>query len=525
MRKRVLIPCLVALAAVIVFFVAVSNAGDERALHKLPKAERAARIKGAFEAVRVYRKGLERALAFVKANPALFPTEQQAAARVIPREHKEKIWSTWQSLLEYNLALDSIGRYYEQFYSIRDKEHCRDAFLVEQMAFLAQYRFALDFIATAENDPTFDTVLNEPVPEIGLPAGSYAQYKYRFLHVGRATEFAAMRALQKYYGPTTVAGVSEAIEEDKGVIWKHGKGGGELLTLKNGLDIVKKKGVTVWFPVQAGVSEWMGDVKVRRKHRSLISEKQIHAMLPKLKPGDVMLQRREWFLSNIGLPGYWPHAALYIGTPAERRTFFGGANQGLADWLKEHGAPDFEALLKKAYPKKYAEGLKPQEENHTPRVIEAMSEGVCFTTLEHSAAADSVVVLRPRLGKVEIAKAIQRAFHYQGRPYDFDFDFLTDATLVCTELVYKAFEPRTGMKGITLPVADVMGRPTVPANLIAKQFDEHFGTAKQQFDMVLFLDADERAQAAKASDLATFRKSWQRPKWHILTQGTRYGQE
>ena len=41
-----------------------------------------------------------------------------------------------------------------------------------------------------------------------------------------------------------------------------------------------------------------------------------------MQPGDILLERREWYLSNIGLPGFWPHGALYIGTPEQRREIF-----------------------------------------------------------------------------------------------------------------------------------------------------------------------------------------------------------
>ncbi|MGH9722018.1 MAG: protein tyrosine phosphatase, partial [Bryobacteraceae bacterium] len=110
------------------------------------------------------------------------------------------------------------------------------------------------------------------------------------------------------------------------------------------------------------------------------------------------------------------------------------------------------------------------------------------------------------------------AFGYAGRPYDFNFDFLTDAALVCTELVYKSYEPAADMRGLRFPLVDVMGRKVTPANLLVRQFDEQFGTARQQFDLVLFLDGVERARKAIEASIDAFRASWKRPKWHILTE-------
>jgi hypothetical protein len=42
---------------------------------------------------------------------------------------------------------------------------------------------------------------------------------------------------------------------------------------------------------------------------SLISQAQPAALQPRRKPGDVLLVRSEWFLSNVSLPRFWPHAA------------------------------------------------------------------------------------------------------------------------------------------------------------------------------------------------------------------------
>ncbi|MEP7157469.1 MAG: YiiX/YebB-like N1pC/P60 family cysteine hydrolase, partial [Betaproteobacteria bacterium] len=153
-------------------------------------------------------------------------------------------------------------------------------------------------------------------------------------------------------------------------------------------------------------------------------------------------------------------------------------------------------------------------------VIEAVSEGVVFSAFEHTADADAFAVLRPRLANAEKASAIFRAFKYSGRPYDFDFDFQTDAALVCTELVYKSYEPQAPVKGIKFPLVEVLGRLAMPANLIVKQFDEEFGKPGQQTELIAFYDGHERKGNAVESNLAEFRKSWQRPKWHIFVQET-----
>ena len=470
-------------------------------LTELSAAERDARIDGDMAAVKVYRDGLMDTVGYALSQTNLFPAGKLKENRLLRREQREAIWSTWQRFLDYELALDAVGQYHAEFHRLRAPTKQR-SFAIRYAAILAQYRCALDWIERVENDPDLDTVLNEPVPELGLTAGSYARLKYRFLHVGRASEFAAFDVVWKWYGDDLAGALAAGMEADRKRIWAAGKGTGQALTAKNGLKIVTSKGFEAYFPVQAGVSAWMGDMRVWRKNRSLIAPDQIAAMLPKLEPGDILLERREWFVSNIGLPGYWPHAALYIGTPEERRTYFGD------DAL--------ETRLRELYPAAYAQHLKPQEHDHVPRVLEAISEGVTFTTLEHSADADAVVVLRPRLPKSEKAEAIRRAFHYAGRPYDFNFDFRTDAALVCTELVYKAYEPSTAMTGLTFATEEMLGRPVMPANLIARMFDTQYGTQSQQLDFVLFLDGHERAERAVEADLAAFRASWKRPKWHIV---------
>jgi len=302
----------------------VVHAGEARSLHQLSRPEQEAQLRSDSSQVRTYRKGLESVLAFVKAQPELFPPARLRDPRLLRREEKEIVWAAWQRFLDYTVALDSLQQAHGKYYLLKGDAR-EDSFLIGYAAFLAQYRFALEFIDRAENNPELDKVLNDPVPELGLPKGAYARLKFEFLNMGKGTSFAAREALFKTFRGRREAVLRAAITTDARRIWEMGRGKGEVLTAKNALKVIQNAGHQAWLPVQTGVSEWMGDTKVYRPGRSLISQEQIRTLVTRLEPGDILLERREWFLSNVGLPGYWPHAALYIGTPGERRDYFADA--------------------------------------------------------------------------------------------------------------------------------------------------------------------------------------------------------
>lgn len=465
------------------------------------------------------RHGLKSVTEFLATQPGLFPAQPSGTDRLLRREDKEIVWGAWQRFLDLAIALDSLERAHRPWPGAAPGLQAENT-LIKQAAFLAQYRGALDFIARVDHNPALDKILNEPVPELGLPGGTYARLKLEFLNPAIATEFAARRLVSSGLLSGSAA-LNEAIREDATALWSAGVGSGVILTTKNAWKIIERTTGTAWLPIQSGVAAWMGDTKVYRPHRNLIPPEQVQTLAPRLEPGDIMLERREWYLSNIGLPGYWPHATLYVGTPEERRRYFDCAE--IRTWLAAGQAPteDFETFLAAREPAAYAIAVTADAAGHPPRIIEALSEGVSFTTVEHSAGCDALAVLRPRVSRVEKARAILRAFHYSGRPYDFDFDFATDASLVCTELIYKAYEPATDFGGLRLEPGKILGRLVLPANEIARQFDAEQGQPGQQFDFVLFLDGRERSARATEASVEDFRLSWRRPKWHIVAAPAR----
>ena len=174
-------------------------------------------------------------------------------------------------------------------------------------------------------------------------------------------------------------------------------------------------------------------------------------------------------------------------------------------------------MLKDKYSSAYSISLQPDESGYERSVVEAISEGVLFTSIEHSADCDSIAVLRPKLSKNEIAKAIIKVYHYSGRPYDFDFNFLTDSALVCTELVYKSYETANNGSGIPFIMETVAGRKMLTANGIARTFESQ-DSSKKIFDFVLFYDGIESKKLSILQTEKEFVKSIKRGKWHIFMQ-------
>ncbi len=467
------------------------------------------------------REGLAHTVAYMRTQPALFVKREPKPPRVLSPDQRRELRDLWASFQDRMLMLDNVSRRQaEAALSGKSASERAQALALHHAALVSRYRHALDFIALTDADPTLRLVLDEPVPELGLPGGSYGQFKLRYLNALIAGEFASLSARRQQLPATDLpTPLTTAARDDERAIWRAGRGNGLINTLRNAGHITQDVGFKLIFPVQKGVSEWMGDTRVAQGERFLVRPAQIDKLASQLRPGDVLLVRREWYLSNVGLPGFWPHAALYVGTPEQRATWF--ATPEVRAWLVAQGVADgqLDSLLKARYPRAYAQWFEKDAHGDLPRVIEAISEGVSATSLPHAAGGDSVVVLRPRLAPLDVAQALVSALGYQGRPYDFNFDFRTDDTLVCTEFVVKAYATQTGKRGLQLPLRPVAGRPVTTANDIARHFDETYGSAAQQFDFIAFLDGDAQKGEAVEADLARFRESWKRPKWHIVTQG------
>lgn len=136
-----------------------------------------------------------------------------------------------------------------------------------------------------------------------------------------------------------------------------------------------------------------------------------------LKPGDVIVTRHDDAMSNLFLPGFWPHSALWLGA--------------------EDGD-----------------------------ILEAKKDGVLMRGIEETLQVDAFVVIRPKLQKREIEIALDRASEHAGKLYDFVFDFRTTDRLVCTEVIYRTYH---GIGEIDFDLLLTAGRHCLSAEELLNQ--------------------------------------------------------
>lgn len=151
-----------------------------------------------------------------------------------------------------------------------------------------------------------------------------------------------------------------------------------------------------------------------------ITPAQRSELLRIAQAGDIFITRHDDAVSNLFLPGFWPHAALYIGE----------------------------------------------------QFIESKKDGVKIRPAEETLAVDALLILRPPCPATATQEAIQRALSHTGKGYDFLFDFSTADRLACTEVIYRSYHGHHGIHFTLIPKA---GRMCIPAEaLIDQALANHF---------------------------------------------------
>ncbi len=132
-----------------------------------------------------------------------------------------------------------------------------------------------------------------------------------------------------------------------------------------------------------------------------------------LKPGDILLEKTPFRLTDKLIPGYWGHVAEWIGTPDELEKL------------------DIWTLIKPPYREFISQGRS---------IVEALRSGVEINDWDHFSNIDSFAILRRKNNdSKEIKYSVLTSLQQIGKAYDFNFDVLTSNVIVCSELVYWSY--------------------------------------------------------------------------------------
>ncbi|MBU1013681.1 MAG: hypothetical protein KKG99_11805 [Bacteroidetes bacterium] len=260
------------------------------------------------------------------------------------------------------------------------------------------------------------------------------------------------------------------------------------------------------YPFKAWVFAWAGDTKVIESSTNTISKIELKRLRNLIRPGDIFLNRSDYYISNIGIPGFWTHAGFYIGTTKEREELFNN-DIACADWVKTCGVPsgNLEDLLQHKFDLIYEANRDKRNEKN---IIEAKSEGVILSSFTEGAQKDGIVVLRPIISKREVAEAIYKTFGFVSKPYDYNFDFSTDTEIACTELVYRAYENSN-----LFPLSSMFGKPFITANEIAEYYDSNYGNPELKLSLIYIYNGENGYTAENDTAHLIFRKSWNESLW------------
>jgi hypothetical protein len=476
------------------------------ALAHLTLVELDTQLTGDLNRLRIVTAGLDELANKARAAHQQLNATLESEKRSVYRPAEEdQIRSMFMSYLAYRAALLRLAAAYSTFQSVPDPSLRARAFLIGFCAGTTVMDASQRLVNTYRDEPPARKKLNEPDDSCGIPAGTFDRI---YAAVTNPANIEKIDEMAEFFKSRREQWRDENLMSGEDFDWLDARISQSLRGIHTGriapteayleqiIARVKSDTYTPMYAAQSVVSTLIGDTRMVSR-APFITLSQVRLIQPSLKPGDIFLERRNWFMSNAFLPGFWPHAAMYIGTMDELEKLGLVRKQG-ERWTSDEPAirDRLDALLKGAH------------DGQPITVIESVSEGVIFNSLTHSMHADYVAVLRPRkLADQDRAKAIARAFAHVGKPYDFEFDFSSADKLVCTELVYRSYD---GL--IKFDLVPIMGRSTLPALEIARKFSNERERPDRELDFVLFLDAVPGQDMARLASVDEFCRSVGRPR-------------
>jgi len=138
-----------------------------------------------------------------------------------------------------------------------------------------------------------------------------------------------------------------------------------------------------------------------------------------IQPGDILIERTPFRLTDKLIPGYWGHVAVYIGTKDEL------IEMGIWD--------DLNVTYNIDTNRTYQDDIENDQ-----LIVEALRDGVQLNSIEHFLNVDDLAIMHDtsEYDTLNRTQRIKRVIEQLGKEYDFEYDIEDNSKIICSELVY-----------------------------------------------------------------------------------------
>ena len=272
--------------------------------------------------LRVAVEGLEDLAAKSHAFQDALRRRREAENRTYFRpEEEEQIRAYFFTYLSHRSTLHRLIATYSSFQAVRDESVRARCFMTAFTAGAVAFEVSLVLIARYDGHEVIRKKLNEGDPSWGLESGMFDTIRAGVTSGDNIRMYLSMEEYHELHVPEwkergflpeeTFGWMDTRLERAASYIATNpvsrpvGK-------VRNLLSRVKEDIHTPVIAAQSYISTWIGDTRIATD-KPLITEAQVVELESRLQPGDILLERRNWYLSNAFLPGFWPHGALYVG--------------------------------------------------------------------------------------------------------------------------------------------------------------------------------------------------------------------
>lgn len=183
----------------------------------------------------------------------------------------------------------------------------------------------------------------------------------------------------------------------------------------------------IWSDFFGTVSENIGNTAglVEGREGKLYKDEAVTANVESnLRPGDILIERTPFRLTDKLIPGYWGHVAVYVGTKEEL------LSMGIWDDLNV----TYNADSNRTYQDDF---LNIEDSTNPKAIVEALRDGVQLNSIEHFLNVDDLAIMHDENeSESNRIQRIKEVIKQLGKEYDFEYDIDDNSKIVCSELVY-----------------------------------------------------------------------------------------